>query len=174
MNLIDQTQPSGKRISGRSAPRPERGEHGFTLIETAVALVIMMIIALGAASLFAYATMANSGATDREMSMAIAQKRMEWLRNMPFSAVTRNLAYSFPNGGLGATGGVEEIRMNAGRSFDVLTVIQDIRTVPAGQPDAGQPTVKTITITVTPQGVGPRLGGVTLSAQRSTLVPGNY
>ena len=149
-------------------------EQGFTLIETAVSLVIMMIIGLGAASLFAYATMANSSATDRELAMAVAQKRMEWLRNMPFSVTTRNLAYSYPNGGLGATTGTTETETSSGRSYRVVTIIENTSVVPAGQLDAGQPTVKTITIRVTPQGAGPVLGGVTLSSQRSTLVPGAF
>ena len=149
-------------------------EQGFTLIETAVSLVIMMIIGLGAASLFAYATMANSSATDRELAMAVAQKRMEWLRNMPFSVTTRNLAYSYPNGGLGATTGTTETETSSGRSYSVVTIIENTSVVPVGQLDAGQPTVKTITIRVTPQGAGPVLGGVTLSSQRSTLVPGAF
>jgi prepilin-type N-terminal cleavage/methylation domain-containing protein len=170
MSLLEHSQlkENAEHPAGRG------GERGFTLIETSVALVIMMIIALGAASLFAYATLANSGANDREEAMAVAQKRMEWLRNMPFSATTRNLAYSYPNGGLAATAGVTEFETSSGRSYRVITTIVNTATVPAGQPDAGQPTIKTITIAVTPQGVGPALGGVTLSSQRSTLVPGNF
>jgi Tfp pilus assembly protein PilV len=151
-------------------------EQGFTLMETAVSLVIMMVIGLGAASLFAYATNSNSGATDRELAMAVSQKRMEWLRNMPFSVTTRNLAYSYPNGGLGATSssGTTETETSSGRTYTVLTRIENTNVVPAGQPDAGEPTVKTITITVTPQGAGSALGAVALSSQRSTLVPGTY
>lgn len=169
MRFIDNSQPGYSRMTARRST-----EQGFTLMETAVSLVIMMVIGLGAASLFAYATMANSGATDRELAMAVAQKRMEWLRNMPFSVTTRNLAYSYPNGGLGATTGTTETETSSGRAYTVVTVIEDTRVVPAGQPDAGQPTLKTITIRVTPQGAGPALGGVILSSQRSTLVPGTY
>jgi Tfp pilus assembly protein PilV len=149
-------------------------ERGFTLIETAVSLVIMMVIGLGAASLFAYATMANSGAADRDLAMAVAQKRMEWLRTIPFSATTRNLAYAYPNGGLGATAGVTETEFSSGRTYRIVTVIVNSAVVPVGQPEAGQPTVKTISVTVTPEGAGPALGSVTLSSQRTTLVPGNF
>jgi Tfp pilus assembly protein PilV len=158
--------------SGLAARRST--EQGFTLVETAVSLVIMMVIGLGAASLFAYATMANSGATDRELAMAVAQKRMEWLRTIPFSVTTRNLAYSYPNGGLGATNGTTETATSSGRSYRIVTIIENTSVVPVGQLDAGQPTVKTITVRVTPQGAGPALGGVSLSSQRSTLVPGTY
>lgn len=144
-------------------------------METAVSLVIMMVVGIGVASLFAYATNANSAANDREMASAIAQKRMEWLRNMPFSAANRNLAYSYPNGGLGATSvdGVEETETRAGRTYSVLTTIEDTEVVPAGSPDEGEATLKTITIVVTPHN-GIVLGSVTLSAQRSTLVPGTF
>ena len=37
-------------------------QHGFTLLEAAIALVILMIIGLGIASLFTYAIKANSSA----------------------------------------------------------------------------------------------------------------
>jgi hypothetical protein len=134
----------------------------------------MMVIGLGAASLFAYATMANSGAADRDLAMAVAQKRMEWLRTIPFSATTRNLAYAYPNGGLGATAGVTETEFSSGRTYRIVTVIVNSAVVPVGQPEAGQPTVKTISVTVTPEGAGPALGSVTLSSQRTTLVPGNF
>jgi Tfp pilus assembly protein PilV len=169
MNFIDNSQPKYSRMTARRST-----EHGFTLMETAVSLVIMMVIGLGAASLFAYATMANSGATDRELAMAVAQKRMEWLRSIPFSVTARNLAYSYPNGGLGATAGTTETETSSGRAYTIVTSIADTSVVPVGQPDEGQPTVKTITIRVTPQGAGPALGSVTLSSQRSTLVPGTY
>lgn len=169
MKFIDNSQPGYSR---KTASRS--GEHGFTLMEITVSLVIMMIIGLGAASLFAYAINSNSGATDRELAMAVAQKRMEWLRNMPFSVTTRNLAYSYPSGGLAATTGTTETETSSGRPYRIVTTIADTSVVPAGQPDAGQPTVKTITITVTPQGAGLALGAVTLSSQRSTLVPGTY
>lgn len=169
MSSIKNPQPDNLGMRARRST-----EQGFTLIETAVSLVIMMVIGLGAASLFAYATMANSGATDRELAMAVAQKRMEWLRTIPFSVTTRNLAYSYPNGGLGATTGTTETETSSGRTYAVVTIIENTKVVPAGQLDEGQPTVKTITIRVTPQSVGPALGGVSLSTQRSTLVPGSY
>lgn len=146
---------------------------GFTLIETSISLVIMMIVGLGVASLFAYSTRNNTAANDRELAMSVAQKRLEWLRSVPFTTTTRNLAYSFPNGGLGSTSGgaVTETVVAAGRSYEVTTVIQDTVTVPAGEPDENQPMVKTISITVTPAGDASRTS-VTITTQRSTLVPG--
>src|SRR5690348_2651911 len=102
----------------------EQNQAGFTLLEAAIALVIIMIIGLGIASVFAYATKANGRADDRELAMATAQKRMEWLRTIPFTTQTRTLAYSYPDGGLQATAaaGVTETVTNAGRSYVVNTL----------------------------------------------------
>lgn len=153
-----------------------RQEAGFTLLEAAISLVILMIVGVGVASLFAWAIKANSNANDRELSLAIAQKRMEWLRTIPFTTQTRHLAFSFPNGGLAATNsnGVTETLTNAGRSYQVNTIIQDVSVVPAGKPDAGEPTVKSIQISVTPVGSVNSFDTVTVRTQRSTQVPGSY
>ena len=165
---------------GRSIkPNPKginTGEKGFTLIETAIALVIMFVVSLGAASLFAYASNANSNADDRELAMAIAQKRLEWLRTIPFTTQTRSVAYAYPNGGLAATspGGVVETVTNAGRSYRVGTTITDNNFVPLGNPDAGACTLKTITLTVTPLGAANVFRSFSVTTQRSTQVTGNY
>jgi hypothetical protein len=108
--------------------------------------------------------------------MAVAQKRMEWLRTIPFTMQTRGVAYSYPNGGLGATAtaGVEESVTNAGRGYTVLTKIQDLNFVPNGQPDAGAPTLKRIQITVTPLGSTSSFETVTITTERSTQVVGMF
>ena len=74
--------------------RTDSTQRGFTLLEAAIALVVLMIIGLGIASLFTYAIQANGRADDRELAMAIAQKRMEWLRTIPFNTQTRTLNYA--------------------------------------------------------------------------------
>lgn len=149
---------------------------GFTLLEAAFALVVLMVIGLGIASLFTYSISANVRADDRELAMAIAQKRMEWIRTIPFTTQTRAVAFSFPDGGLQATatGGVTETLTNAGRSYVVNTVIQDLSFVPAGNHDAGAPTVKRIQMSVTPLGAATAFETVTVATQRSTQVTGNY
>ena len=151
-------------------------QDGFTLLEAAFALVMLMVIGLGMASLFTYAIQANGRADDRELAMAIAQKRMEWLRTIPFTTQTRHVAFSFPDGGLEATTveGVTETVTNAGRSYVVNTIIQDLSFVPAGNPDAGEPTVKRIQLSVTPLGATTAFETVTITTQRSTQVTGIY
>ena len=156
--------------------RNSRQQQGFTLLEASIAMVILMIVVLGIASLFTYAIRANGSADDRELSMALAQKRLEWLRTIPFTTQTRHVAYSYPNGGLEATsaGGVVETVTNAGRSYTVRTVIQNLSVVPAGNPDAGEPTVKSIKVSVTPLGAATAFETVTITTQRSTQVTGIY
>ena len=151
-------------------------QDGFTLLEAAFALVMLMVIGLGMASLITYAIQANSRADDRELAMAIAQKRMEWLRTIPFTTQTRHVAFSYPNGGLEVTpvAGVTETVTNAGRSYVVNTIIQDLSFVPVGNPDAGQPTVKRIQVSVTPAGAVTTFESVTITTQRSTQVTGIY
>lgn len=160
----------GNELNGGS------GQQGFTLLEAATALVIIMIIGLGIGSLFTYAIKANASADDRELAMAIVQKRMEWLRTIPFTTQTRDVAYAYPNGGLQATSaqGVNETVPNAGRSFVVNTVITNLNFVPVGNPDAGAATLKRIQISVTPLGAATAFETVTVSTQRSTQVTGSY
>ncbi len=156
--------------------RYRSGERGFTLLETAIALVIMMIITLGVASLFVYATKANMGADDREIAMAIAQKRMEWLRTIPFTTQTRSVAYSYPDGGLAATNstGVSETVTSAGRSYVITTIIQDTAFVPGGNPDAGATIAKSIKLSVSPAISNTVFDKVSIYTLRTTQVTGVY
>ena len=155
--------------------RTDCTQRGFTLLEAAFALVILMIIGLGIASLFTYAIQANARADDRELAMAIAQKRMEWLRTIQFNTQTRTLPYSFPNGGLAETSvPVNETITNAGRPYVVTTIINDLSVVPAGNPDEGAPTVKRIQVSVTPLGAATAFETVMITTQRSTQVTGIY
>ena len=160
----------------RTAVKGGVAQRGFTVLEAAIALVILMIIGLGIASLFTYSIQANGKADDRELAMTIAQKRMEWLRTIPFTTQTRGVAYSFPNGGLAATAtaGVSETVTNAGRSYTVNTIISDLNFVPVGQPDAGACTRKRIQISVTPARATTNFETVTVSTQRTTQVVGSY
>lgn len=166
MNLI---------LANKRHSKAARRQQGFTILEAAIALVVLMVIGLGVASLFTYAVSANAKADDRELAMAVAQERMEWLRTIPFTTQTRDLAYAYTQGGLQATDqdGVTEAVVSAGRTYTCITVIEDLSVVPAGNPDAGAATLKRITVSVTPQ-FGNAFDTITLSTHRSTQVTGIY
>ena len=157
MNLSPKKQiaVAGSRRSG--------GEDGFTLIETSIALVVMMVVGLGAASLFFYALGANATARDRELSMAVAQQQMERLRNTEFLSLDATVT---------AIGGANKTEISAGRSYDVSTTIVETF--------AGNNTQKTITVQVTPRGdtvltgITRVFGGVTLITVRSSTGVGPY
>jgi Tfp pilus assembly protein PilV len=112
------------------------GERGFTMIETVVALVVMMIVGLSVASLFVYATRNNSGAADRAVALAVAQQRMERLRSVSFDDASL------------AAGTTNVTVLNAGRSYSVQTVVCDAAAC------GGSSTLKKITIQVTPMSAG--------------------
>lgn len=61
------------------------GASGFTLIETTIAMVVMMVVGLGASSLFLYAIRSNSGGESRSQALAVAQQRLEALRTVGFN-----------------------------------------------------------------------------------------
>jgi prepilin-type N-terminal cleavage/methylation domain-containing protein len=127
--------PKRKKAASALLKRKD-GERGFTLIEITIALVIMMVVMLGAASLFAFSTLNNSNGADRAQTLAVAQETMETLRRLRFSTAGTDPELSRPTytqtvyrGQSGSTG----------RQYNVVVNIADTT-----------PTVKTISINVTP------------------------
>ena len=145
---------SGPRAVG-SRRRRRRGERGFTLAETAVAFLIMMIVLLGVASVFAYAVYNNTSGDDRTQTLALAQQSLETLRSCQFSedAVDPRLT----------AGTYTQTARYGGsdRLYKIDWTIADTTT-----------TVKTITVKVTPAGAGTSWGSgtaasVTIVTQRA-------
>lgn len=108
--------PSGRRSRTRN-------QRGFTLVETAVALIIMMVAGLAVASLFAYAINYNAGAYDRTLAQSLAQQRMEQMRMAPYAEIIS---------------GAESDVVMAEHHFSVATTVNTTSAL------------KTITIQVTP------------------------
>ncbi|HEX8773027.1 MAG TPA: prepilin-type N-terminal cleavage/methylation domain-containing protein [Pyrinomonadaceae bacterium] len=132
------------------------GERGFTLIETTIGLVIMLIVVLGSATLFAYAVRNNNGGNDRAQALAIAQTALETLRNARYTVgVTDPILLQTP-----ATPAPLTVTRE-GRPYTVIAKIVDEPPSAPGLPV----TLKTISVTVTPQ----RAGSV-WSAQPVTIV----
>ena len=64
---------------------PDDAQGGFTLIETAVALVIILIALLGVVFTFTYAINYNSGNNARTASLAVLQQQVELVRAAKFT-----------------------------------------------------------------------------------------
>src|SRR6185295_14456013 len=133
-----------------------KAQRGFTLLETSVALVVMMIGALGVAAVFSYAVHNNTGGRDRISALAVAQQQMELLRNLPFNDAALNAT---------ATNPAAVTVTNGGRTYAVRTTIQNTTT-----------TLKTIQIQVTPTLNGDPWAGtsVQITAQRASFALGPY
>jgi Tfp pilus assembly protein PilV len=131
----------------------QRQERGFTLIETATALLVMMIGGLGICAVFTYAIKNNTGSRDRAAAIAVAQQQMEKFRSLTFT-----------DAGLTAATSTTTVD-SADRTYTVKTTIADTTT-----------SLKTITIEVTPLlSSDPwALGTVKISVQRSAFAFGPY
>jgi len=150
----------------RPGDRPDASanEAGFTLMETTIALVLLLIVGLGAASLFAYSIYNNSAGSDRATALAVAQQAMEQLRNADFNLTTTDASL---NGGTYTQNGV----LRDGRQFKVVKIIDDNVTTSALEVNAAS-TLKKITVTVTANSVGKgwasgNLATITLVSQRA-------
>ncbi|HWS53273.1 MAG TPA: hypothetical protein VN228_04075 [Pyrinomonadaceae bacterium] len=141
---------------GRPRPRkPDtrgRGEAGFTLVETAISLGIMMVAALGVAGLFVHSMNNNTGAGERAAAMAVAQQRIERLRSVAFDQVV----------------GEDGVVVSGGRRYAVDVNVTDVTT----DADEGV-TMKLIEVEVMPlnaNGAGIWAeGAVTLWTERAAL-----
>lgn len=134
----------------------KQSENGFTLLETSIALVILMFVALGAASLFAYSINYNSASNDRSQSLAIAQLGMEKTRNTAFSGLGGGTTTQYIDsiGNASATAALCQAGLAAQsgqRCYAVVTIIDDNPATTAVDVDATS-TLKAITVKVTPQG----------------------
>ena len=160
--------PNRQALGGRwvrlAANRKRGDESGFSILEAVIALVLMLVVALGAVSLFSYSVYNNSGGTDRATSLAIAQQRLEMLRSAQFNSVATDPI-------LNAGPPVTSTIVLDGRAFSRTVAIDDN---PATQAiDVNVATnLKGITVTVVPRAIGQgwAFGGggtITLFTQRS-------
>jgi len=136
-----------------------QGESGFTLIETSIAMVVMMVGALACSSLFVFSIQNNVGGSERALSMAVAQQQLEQLRSVSYEDATLTIATT-------------DLTVNSGgRTYNVQRVIADEINA-----DNTPKQLKRITITVTPQAAGPNWTRtpVVLVSYRSTLSSGSY
>src|ERR1044072_7139378 len=139
-------------------PRPQNqtpnGQSGFSLLETTIALVVMMVGALACSSFFVSPLKNNVGGSERALAMAVAQQQLEQLRSVSYEDTTLN------------AGTTTTTVRNGERNYTVERTIVDDTNIngPIKQ-------LKLITITVTPQTAGANWmrTPVVLVSRRSTL-----
>lgn len=136
-----------------------KNQGGFTLIETTIASVVMMVGALAVSSLFVFSTQNNVGGGERALAMALAQQQLEQIRSVRYEDAT-----------LTAGTATSTVR-NGARNYTVQRVVAD-----ETNDDGTSKQLKRITITVTPIVAGAHWlrTPVVLVSFRSTLAAGSY
>jgi prepilin-type N-terminal cleavage/methylation domain-containing protein len=149
-----------KRRRGGNTVQRSATERGFTLIETSIALVILMVAGLGVASLFTYSIRYNSGGNDRALAISIAQQQIEQFRSV---------AFADPILAVSAATVLNPDTVSNGRSYRIT------KTVTGSNNNAsGNPTLKTITIRVDPLSPGWASFPVILRTIRSAATTGTH
>jgi len=125
--------------------RSKSGESGFTLIETVIAQIIILIALLGVFYTFTYAILYNAGNDSRAQALAVLQQEVENLRSKKF---TPTITDSDLTGGVKATKTVTAAN-NFSYSVDV-TVDNDPSTPDVVDDEAAVPNtaIKEIQVTV--------------------------
>ena len=81
-----------KNINVMKLPRPKNetpnSQSGFSLIETTIALLVMMVGALACTSLFVFSLQNNVGGSERALAMAVAQQQLEQIRSVNYEDTT--------------------------------------------------------------------------------------
>jgi len=137
-----------------------KNEGGFTLIETCISMVVMMIAGLAVSSLFVFSLQNNVGGNERALAMAVAQQQLERLRSVTFEDASMTI------------GTTTTTVTSSNHDYTVVKTITN-----ETNPNTSDKNLRKITITVTPQD-GSRgnwtRSAVTLVSLRSTLASGNF
>jgi Tfp pilus assembly protein PilV len=138
----------------------KQNERGFSLIETCIAMVVMMVAGLAVSSLFVFSMQNNVGGSERALAMAVAQQQLERLRSVNFEDTTMN------------AGSSTSTVTSGGHNYTVVKTITN-----ETNPNGSNKQLRKITVTVTPLG-GSRgswtRSPVTLVSLRSTLASGSF
>lgn len=143
----------------KSARNDKQDQRGFTLIETCISMVVMMVAGLAVSSLFVFSLQNNVGGGDRALAMAVGQQQLEQLRSVTYEDTTLDV------------GTTTSTVQNGERGYSVVKTIS-LET----NDDTSSKQLKKITIVVTPTDGVPlwTRSSVTLVSFRSSLASGNY
>ena len=149
---------SSRNKTTRNA-KQDKSQRGFTLIETSISMVVMMVAGLAVSSLFAFSLQNNVGGADRALAMGVAQQQLEQLRSVTFEDTS-------------LTAGTTTVTVTSGeRKYSVVKTISDEK-----NDDNSFKQLKKMTITVTPTDGTPTWtrSSVVLVSFRSSLAAGSY
>jgi len=135
-----------------------KGERGFTLVETTIASLVMLVGALACSSLFVFSLQNNVGGSERALAMAVAQQQLEQIRSVTYEDATL------------IAGTATSTVVNGVRPYTVQRTVVDETNA-----DNSAKNLKRITVTVTPQTGEPWMRtSVVLTTYRSTPASGSY
>ena len=123
--------------------KDKKGETGFSLIESVMAISILLITLLGVCSVFTYSIVYNTGNNRRSQGLSVLQKEVELIRSAKF---TPALIDSTLSGGVKAA---KNINSADGSIYKVEVTVDDDPLTAGVQTDNAK-TLKEITITVSP------------------------
>ncbi|HEX5835380.1 MAG TPA: prepilin-type N-terminal cleavage/methylation domain-containing protein, partial [Pyrinomonadaceae bacterium] len=112
-----------------------KNERGFTLIETSISMVVMMVAGLAVSSLFVFSMQNNVGGNERALAMAVAQQQLEQLRSVSFEDTTM------------AVGTTTTTINNGDQPYSVVKTITS-----ETNPNGSAKELRKITVVVTPLG----------------------
>src|ERR1044072_2143938 len=112
-------------------------QSGFTLLETSIALVVMMVGAVACSSFFVFSLQNNVGGGERALAMAVAQQQLEMIRSVTYEDTTLN------------AGTTTATVSSGGRNYAVQRTVAD-----ETNSDNSPKQLKRIPVTVTPQTAG--------------------
>jgi len=119
----------GQDIYSEAAESAGQGQRGFSLIETAIAMVIIMVAVLGIFGTITYAINYNAGNNSRAQTLAVLQQEVERLRSLKFTPGQDQLP----------AGNTTQTIVVNNTTFNVRTIITNN--------DLVTPTLKDITVT---------------------------
>ena len=148
-----------KTNRNKTARKDKQGQRGFTLVETCISMVVMMVAGLAVSSLFVFSLQNNVGGGDRALAMGVAQQQLERLRSVAYEDTTLDV------------GSTTSTVTTGERTYSVVKTIA-LET----NNDNSSKQLKRITIVVTPIEGAPvwTRSAVTLVSLRSSLASGSY
>lgn len=129
-----------------SARQSDPAEAGMTLIETTIALVIIMIALLGVVHSFTYAVTYNAGNAVRTESLALLQKEVETMRALKWTSSGRDPLLD--GTGNSCTPVVTEVPSTNGGSFRIERTVDDDPSSPTTCEVDAATQLKDVTITI--------------------------